>query len=623
MHFESRPALVFVVFLLALGTSTCSSGEDNNPDGSAEVATEEDDDSDEDDSDDDDDNGGDDSDEDDGADSDDKDDDSDDRDDGDSDDDENSDSDDDNNTDSDNDSDEDSDIEEDAGSSTDSESDTFGDCAIDPQRIFDDVAVLASAEFEGREPGTAGDELASQFAEEAFAAAGLKPAGDMGTYRQHFPTSQPYLGSEPMLTISGVTLKHRVDYRVIGRSGQGEVSGEIVFAGYGLVVPPFDRGQYPYCPVSSAGYDDFAGFGSLEGKVVLILRRGPNKKGDIYDRCPAPVSNCKKDARCHRSLGHKGTYVRRRGANALLITDDNTHRDGRLPDGLYIDKAYYQSDLAAVFVARHRIDALIPELRTKVESIDRTMRPQSGCMRARAKVSVDMRLEQVTTANILGLLPGTDPLLSQEVVVVGAHIDHIGVRSDGAINYGADDNAGGVAIVIELARMFAECNIKPKRTFVFAAFNAEEIGLIGSRYYVANPVFPLSDTIAMYNLDMVGAGDGTGALLFGGDDVANLWLTKLMQNSAAAEGLTHVIQIVPQKLAGDHAPFVEAGIPICWGFARPDPHPGYHTPADDINNIRIESLQAISELFWSALRPLSLGEEDLYQQAYSPPSFNL
>jgi hypothetical protein len=82
-----------------------------------------------------------------------------------------------------------------------------------------------------------------------------------------------------------------------------------------------------------------------------------------------------------------------------------------------------------------------------------------------------------------------------------------------------------------------------------------------------------------------------------------------MRNASERDGLTHLIQIVPQKLASDHAPFVELGIPICWGFARPDPHPGYHTPQDDMSRINLQSLRVVAELFWAALKPLAMGEE--------------
>ena len=215
----------------------------------------------------------------------------------------------------------------------------------------------------------------------------------------------------------------------------------------------------------------------------------------------------------------------------------------------------------------------------------------------------------VMADNVLGKIVGVDARLGKEVIVVGAHIDHLGVNRDGTINYGADDNASGSAIVIELARMFDRCDVRPKRTILFAEFNAEEMGIIGSRFYVDNPTLPIADTIAMYNFDMVGSGDGTGVLLFGGNDPANRWMTDLMISAAKLDKLTHVIQVVPQKLASDHAPFVAKGIPITWGFSRPDPHPGYHLPGDNIGTIKLQTLKAVSELFWASLRRLAMGEE--------------
>nr|ANY58058.1 Peptidase M28 [uncultured bacterium] len=223
------------------------------------------------------------------------------------------------------------------------------------------------------------------------------------------------------------------------------------------------------------------------------------------------------------------------------------------------------------------------------------------------------------TENVIAKLPGKDPALASEVIIIGAHIDHLGVRDDGAVYGGADDNASGAAIVLELARMFQRCNLAPSRTLLFVEWNAEEMGLIGSRHFVDSPTVSLDSIKAVYNFDMVGGGDGSGILLFGGDDQQNRWLTDLMVNAAEAEGLEHVIELVPQKLASDHAPFVQRGIPICWGFARPDPHPGYHQPEDDMSRIKLESLRAVSELFWAALRPLSLGDEQAFAfRAHSP-----
>jgi hypothetical protein len=211
--------------------------------------------------------------------------------------------------------------------------------------------------------------------------------------------------------------------------------------------------------------------------------------------------------------------------------------------------------------------------------------------------------------NVLGKIDGSDPKLAADVVVVGGHIDHVGIDAANEVCHGADDNASGAAMVMEMARMFAQCGLAPKRTILFAEWNGEEMGIAGSNWYVAHPTLPIARTIAAYNFDMVGSGDGTGILLFGGSDTANKWLTDLLVNAAKAKGYTHVIEMVPQKLATDHAPFAKKGISTCWGFARPDPHPGYHTPADDIGTIKMQTLRAVSQLFWGAIRPLAMGEE--------------
>jgi Zn-dependent M28 family amino/carboxypeptidase len=112
---------------------------------------------------------------------------------------------------------------------------------------------------------------------------------------------------------------------------------------------------------------------------------------------------------------------------------------------------------------------------------------------------------------VIGVLPGTDQELSEEVVVIGAHVDHLGKDPvSGGIYYGADDNASGTAVVMELARAFVLGGHKTARTVVFAAWNAEELGLIGSCEHVENPSFPISQTVAAWSIDMVGAGDGSG-----------------------------------------------------------------------------------------------------------------
>jgi hypothetical protein len=220
--------------------------------------------------------------------------------------------------------------------------------------------------------------------------------------------------------------------------------------------------------------------------------------------------------------------------------------------------------------------------------------------------------------NVLGLIVGSDPSLGNEVIIVGAHIDHLGIQDEG-IFYGADDNASGAAIIMEFARMFDRCDITAKRSVLFVEWNAEEEGegMLGSTYYTENPTFPLEDIVAVYNLDMVGVGDGSGVTLFQADDQNNVFLTELMEKAAAQAGLSYVIERVPSewRAFSDQKPFGDRGIPFCFGSSRDAelangmPQANWHTPLDTTDRINPESLKASAELFWAALRPLALGEE--------------
>jgi hypothetical protein len=218
--------------------------------------------------------------------------------------------------------------------------------------------------------------------------------------------------------------------------------------------------------------------------------------------------------------------------------------------------------------------------------------------------------------NVLGLIPGSDPSLANEVIIVGAHIDHLGIEGED-IFYGADDNASGAAMIIEFARMFDRCDLAPARTVLFVEWNAEESGLVGSTHYTENPTFPLDNIVAVYNLDMVGVGDGSGVALFEAEKENNLFLTELMEKAAVQAGLPYVVERVTAGLVAfsDQKPFGDLGIPFCFGSSRTDQvhifesHPDWHSPSDTIAGIDPESLKASAELFWTALRPLAMGEE--------------
>jgi Zn-dependent M28 family amino/carboxypeptidase len=206
-----------------------------------------------------------------------------------------------------------------------------------------------------------------------------------------------------------------------------------------------------------------------------------------------------------------------------------------------------------------------------------------------------------------------------EVVVIGAHIDHLGTDAiTGEIYNGGDDNASGTVVMMELARLLATCGEVPERTVLFAAFNAEESGLIGSCFYVGEPSYPHEDTVAAISVDMVGAGDGGGLNLFGALMEEYLWLAQLMDAAAAEQGLPYDTFANVPVLASDHVCFITQEITAVMAQTT-GPHEHYHTPDDTPANNSPDNLAAAAHLMWAALEPLAMGTEAPYLEGEYDP----
>ena len=213
---------------------------------------------------------------------------------------------------------------------------------------------------------------------------------------------------------------------------------------------------------------------------------------------------------------------------------------------------------------------------------------------------------------MIGVLPGHDPARASEAVVVGAHYDHLG-RAGGAVYPGADDNASGTAVVLELARAFAAAGGAP-RTLVFVLFSGEEIGLLGSRHYVRNPTVPIERTVAMINLDMVGRlGDrplGVGGVATGGglktvvDDVGRQLSLALADREAPGGG-------------SDHAPFYGAGVPVL--FFHTGAHPDYHRPSDTADKIDADGLARVAAVATRVIEEVAGRPRPTYAALPAPP----
>ncbi len=504
----------------------------------------------------------------------------------------------------------------DAGAGTDDETDSDGidtgiDFEIDPHRIYEDVAQLASDEWGGRQPATAGNEAALDFAENLFSELGLDFAGESGTYRQSFDYDQWTQLGPAAVALDGQALSAS-EYMVFQYSGGGEVTAEIVFAGYSLTVPPFDEADYPLCPVDpAAGYDDYAEI-DVTDKIVVVMRHGPRDDQAIYDHCP-PSEACVAEP-CNWTFGYKAANAALHGAAGMILVQDYNEATGEPLEGATIDSTYYDPGFPAVFADRDAVEAALSELPGWAAAIDDSSpyTPASTASGVDATLEISAETQLVETENLLAAIPGGDPETGEEVIVVGAHIDHLGIDpTTEEIYNGADDNASGTAVVMELARAMVGHGVDPARTVVFALWNAEEVGLVGSCHYVQNPTFPLADTVAVYSIDMVGSGDGSGMGVYNGTTAEHGWIREVMDGKAEEMGLEWNVAALPPLDASDHVCFTMAGASGVM-LSTLGPHGYYHTPQDTIDKILIDDLEAAVWLAWAGLLPIAMGEEDLY-----------
>lgn len=474
---------------------------------------------------------------------------------------------------------------------------------IDPARILADVATLASDAMEGRATLAPGNEAALDLVEGLFVELGLEPAGTVG-YRQPFPVDAWSLFGPPSAALGGAALDPATEIEVVQYSGSGAVEAAIVFAGYGITVPPYDRAAYPGCPVDPVtGYDDYAGV-DASGRVVLVLRHGPGDDPGLRDACPGGEA-CTAPP-CLWYLGYKAANARRHGAAAVIVVQDFRHGPGAIA-GATLQGPYAEGAIPVAFVHRDRVEAALPDLEPWAGAIDAALSPASVATGVTASLAIEAEVVRGEASNVLGSVRGADPALAGEVVVVGAHVDHLGVDVvTGDVFNGADDDASGVAVMLELARAMAR--EAPARTILFAAWNAEESGVVGSCAYVDEPTSPIDSTVAAFAVEMVGAGDGSGLALTGTSEPDLAFLAATMRAGAAAAGLDAVIASPAQSEASDHACFARRGVAATCAYGL-GPHPLVHTPDDDLDAVAAESLGLAARLLWAGLLPLAMGTE--------------
>ncbi|HMJ09277.1 MAG TPA: M20/M25/M40 family metallo-hydrolase, partial [Pyrinomonadaceae bacterium] len=351
------------------------------------------------------------------------------------------------------------------------------------------IEYLASDKLEGRRTGEPGATLASEYIASEFKKLKLRTANGATTYFQPFPyvtgVAAASTGNEFHLHFVDDGPTNSADIRPAGFSPNADIPNTpIVFAGFGIVSADQNR-------------DDYSGV-DAKGKIVLVLDGNPENDNP------------------HSLLGRfdartKALIARDKGAIGIVIIS----REAKIGDDklarMAFDQTLGEAALPTLVVPRATAATILGMSDADLGLLENgRSKRESSSTPASADFKVRLVKKTSEARNVIGVLPGTDPILKNEVIVIGAHYDHLGHGGQGsldvnstAIHHGADDNASGTAAVIELARQFA-AERKNKRTIVFMAFSGEEEGLIGSQYYVNHPLFPLEKTVAMINLDMVG-----------------------------------------------------------------------------------------------------------------------
>jgi hypothetical protein len=455
---------------------------------------------------------------------------------------------------------------------------------IDPQALLEHIKFLASDELQGRGNGTAGLERAGDYIAAQFKAAGLAPGGSNGDWFQPFElTAGLRIADGNSLVIrtkdQAVRLSLGQSYyplAVTAADGSNGYSMDLmgvplVFAGYGLSAP-------------SANYDDYARL-DVAGKAVLIFSHEPQEnQSDSRLNGSRPMRDT--------TLYSKALAARTRGAVALLVVSDPSHRVDQANYKLFeIESDAEDHQIPVLRIRRDEVEPLIKawDLDRTAAVIDRDLIPRS---RALPEATVDytqrLSLNRRTVRNVVGILRGADATAAGEAIVLGAHYDHVGFggrfsttpERTGEIHNGADDNASGIAALIEIARAAAADRARFPRSLVFVAFAGEERGLLGSLHYTMAPAVPLDKTVAMINLDMIGRARG-GKVEVGGLNIAPS-LEPDVQAAAKIAGLD-ARRGGPGSGRSDDSSFVDRRIPALHFFTGF--HDDYHNPDDDWNKI--------------------------------------
>lgn len=448
---------------------------------------------------------------------------------------------------------------------------------ITKTELMKTVSFLSSKELAGRLPGHEGYDIAADFIASELKKLKLTPFSDDNYFQKLKVEYNEILAPEHFAIIkNGQKTFYNLgsDYVYRGFTGSGNLKAQVVFCGYGISQPEL-------------GYDDYKDI-DVKGKVVLVFKYNPkwNIAGTTFK---------------NGNPREKAIVAAKHGAIGILFVSFPNDVQPQAPIGsvihgegeqmLNFPELHIELNLANILFEGS--GKTLKELQTL---IDNEKKPNSTSLLHDVEINVRTNyIKEKEVVNIIGILPGMDPKLKNEYIILGAHLDHVGQQAGKIYFPGANDNATGSAALLQIAREFAFQKIKPKRSIMFAFFASEEQGLNGSTFLANNLPFPKENVKAMFNMDCIGFGDSIQ--VGGGKSAVNLW-NKVKQIDS--ENYRLMVNATWSGGGADAEPFFQKGIPTLY-FVTTNSYKHLHMLSDKPETLNLNLLEAITKLVYKTV----------------------
>ena len=470
-----------------------------------------------------------------------------------------------------------------------------GSAEIMTYEILEHIKYLSSDKLEGRFPGSEGSKKAIKYISKNWEAQGVLPAGTK-KYEQPFSyISKVSLGNRNILRVRNSKSRYKIkkDFIPIGWSGNGNIDDKVVFVGYGFDID------------DSLSWNDYINV-NVKNKWVLMFLNGPDGNSPH-----SPYGY-------HKKLYNKVIAARDRGVGGILFMEREEKENNKLKPLVYRQSA--SSAGLPIIQITHAVanniindkDKTVTDLRSK---IDQELASFSFELDRKVSARVNLKFEKETATNVIGFIEGSDPILNKEYIIVGAHYDHLGYggHMSGSLNpdsmqihNGADDNASGIAGILELSHKLMMNKKLLGRSIIAICFDAEEKGLLGSKFYTQTPTKDLEQTALMINMDMIGRLNEKPIT------VGGVGSAKTLSETIEVVQKNHTLKI-DKNISGmgfgrsDHASFYREDIPVLFFFTGA--HQDYHKPSDDWDKIDYQGEKEVLNFVYDLIVQLSTNKE--------------